>query len=57
MLFRIRPLRREWVVAEDEHGLGGIFITLVAALDFARREARRFQGARVVIELAVDDQA
>jgi hypothetical protein len=52
MVFRIRPVRREWVVAEDAHEIGGIFSTLVAALQFADREARRFQGARVIIEVS-----
>jgi hypothetical protein len=50
-LFRIHPVRGEWVVEEQAREIGGIFTTLVAALEFVAREARRFQGARAVIDL------
>jgi hypothetical protein len=43
-----------WVVVEESsgHEIGGIFTTLVAALDFVDGEARRFLQARAVIELS-----
>jgi hypothetical protein len=51
-LFRIRPQGAEWVLVEEGQQIGGIFATLVAALEFAAREGHRFQEARTVIELA-----
>jgi hypothetical protein len=40
-----------WVVEEASHEIGGVFATLVAALDFVDGEARRFREARAVIDL------
>ncbi len=49
--FRIRQRGRTWVV-EETHSrqIGGIFSTLVAALEFIDGEAHRFREARTVIE-------
>jgi hypothetical protein len=45
------PSRGTWVVEEEGHEIGGMFATLVAALDFVDGESRRFQEARAVIQL------
>lgn len=52
--FHIRRDGESWVVAQESGGreLGGIFSTLVAALEFVDGEACRFQDARAVIELS-----
>jgi hypothetical protein len=52
--FRIHrePGRGTWVVEEDGREIGGMFATLVAAVDFVDTESRRFQEARAVIELS-----
>ena len=51
--FRIHrePGRGTWVVEEERREIGGLFATLLAALDFVSGESRRFQGVRAVIEL------
>jgi hypothetical protein len=42
-----------WVVEEEaSRQIGGIFATLLAALQFAAGESRRFQRARTVVELS-----
>jgi hypothetical protein len=47
------PSRGAWVVEEEaSREIGGVFATLVAALDFVDGESRRFQRARAVIEFA-----
>jgi hypothetical protein len=52
--FHIHRDHGSWVVVEENsgHEIGGIFTTLVAALDFVDHEARRFLEARAVIELS-----
>jgi hypothetical protein len=52
--FRIHrePGRGAWVVEEDGREIGGMFATLLAAIDFVDTESRRFQEARAVIELS-----
>lgn len=40
------------VEEEASREIGGVFATLVAALDFVDGESRRFQRARAVIEFA-----
>ncbi len=50
--FHIQRDGGAWVVADDGRAIGGIFATLVAALDFVDREAARFRQARAVIELS-----
>jgi hypothetical protein len=59
--FHIHRDQQSWVVVEESSGneIGGIFKTLVAALDFVDGEARRFLKARAVIELSprVDGRA
>jgi hypothetical protein len=52
--FHIHRDHGSWVVVEESsgHEIGGIFKTLVAALDFVDGEARRFLKARAVIELS-----
>ncbi len=51
--FRIHRERGSWVVVQESSGqeIGGIFTTLIAALNFVDGEARRFQQACAVIEL------
>jgi hypothetical protein len=51
-LFHIRPQRGEWLVLEEAGDIGGIFATLVSAVEFVRREARRYRSARTIIEFA-----
>ena len=47
------PGQGAWVVEEeDSRQIGGLFATLIAALDFVDGESRRFQQARAVIELS-----
>jgi hypothetical protein len=47
------PSRGAWVVEEEaSREIGGIFATLIAALEFVDGESRRFQQARAVIEFA-----
>jgi hypothetical protein len=47
------PRRSGWVVIEEGHReIGGVFTTLIAALDFVGEEARRFRGAKAVIEFS-----
>ncbi len=42
-----------WVVEEEaSRQIGGLFATLVAALQFVADESRRFQRARTVVELS-----
>jgi hypothetical protein len=42
-----------WVVEEEaSRHIGGLFVTLAAALDYVSKESRRFARARVVIELS-----
>ena len=43
--------RGSWVVEEEGHEIGGMFATLVAALDFVDAESRRFQQARAIVQL------
>ncbi len=52
--FRIHrePGRGTWLVEEDRREVGGMFATLLAAIDFVDVESRRFQEARAVIELS-----
>jgi hypothetical protein len=52
--FRIHRDHGSWVVVEENSGreIGGLFSTLIAALDFVDHEARRFLEARAVIELS-----
>jgi hypothetical protein len=52
--FHIHRDHGSWVVVEETSGraIGGIFTTLVAALDFVDHEARRFLEARAVIEFS-----
>jgi hypothetical protein len=52
-VFRIRPQGGSWSVVEEtsRYEIGGVFFTLVAALQFVDRESRRFHGARTIIEL------
>jgi hypothetical protein len=52
--FHIHRDHGSWVVVEETSGreIGGVFTTLIAALDFVDHEARRFLGARAVIELS-----
>ncbi len=52
--FRIHrePGRGTWLVEEDGREIGGMFATLLAAIDFVDAESRRFQGARAIIELS-----
>jgi hypothetical protein len=52
--FHIRRDHGSWIVVEENsgRGIGGVFTTLVAALDFVDGEARRFLAARAVIELS-----
>jgi hypothetical protein len=49
-LFHIRPQRGQWLVVEEAGDIGGVFATLMSAVEFVRREARRFRGARTIIE-------
>jgi hypothetical protein len=51
--FRIRRVGGTWVVFEENSGreIGGVFATLIAALDFVDGEARRFHQATAVIDL------
>jgi hypothetical protein len=51
-LFHIRPQRNEWLVVEEAGDIGGVFATLMSAVEFVRREARRFRSARTIIEFA-----
>jgi hypothetical protein len=45
--------RGAWVVEEEaSRQIGGVFSTLVAALDYVDSESRRFQKAQAVIEFA-----
>jgi hypothetical protein len=46
------PNRGAWVVEEEGREIGGLFATLLAALDFVHGESRRFQATRAVIELS-----
>ena len=47
------PGQRAWVVEEEANRqIGGVFATLLAALDFVDGESRRFQGARAIIEFS-----
>ncbi len=52
--FHIHRDHGSWVVVEENshREIGGIFTTLVAALNFVDGEARRFLRARAVIELS-----
>jgi hypothetical protein len=52
--FRIRRSGRAWLVLEETHdcALGGIFSTLVAALEFVDGEAARYQQAEAIVELS-----
>ena len=52
--FHVHRDRGSWVVVEENSGreIGGVFTTLVAALDFVDHEARRFVEARTVIDLS-----
>jgi hypothetical protein len=47
--FVIRPRGGIWEVEDARGDAGGLFVTLAAALTFARREAARAPSARVVI--------
>jgi|HubBroStandDraft_4_1064222.scaffolds.fasta_scaffold531065_2 hypothetical protein len=52
------PGHGTWVVEEeDNREIGGIFATLLAALDFVDGESRRFQVAQAVIELSPREPA
>ncbi len=47
------PGQGAWVVEEEANRqIGGVFATLVAALDFVDGESRRFQKSRAVIEFS-----
>jgi hypothetical protein len=52
--FRIHrePGRGTWVVEEEGREIGGMFATLLAAIDFVDAESRRFEETRAVIEFA-----
>jgi hypothetical protein len=42
-----------WVVEEEaSRQIGGVFSSLVAALDYVDSESRRFQKAQTLVELA-----
>ena len=45
----IRQCNRLWVVEDAEHGRGGAFVSLAAALAFARREVAGVPSARFII--------
>jgi hypothetical protein len=51
--FHIHRDHGSWIVVQESsgHEIGGIFTTLVAALNFVDGEARRFEQVRAVIEL------
>ncbi len=51
--FHIRRDGATWVVVEESAGgeIGGIFSTLIAALEFVDGEACRFRQARAIIDL------
>jgi hypothetical protein len=51
--FHIHRRHGTWIVYEESSGreIGGIFATLIAALDFVDGESRRFGEATAVIEL------
>jgi hypothetical protein len=51
--FHIRRGHGSWIVSEENggHAIGGVFATLIAALDFVDGESRRFGEATAVIEL------
>jgi hypothetical protein len=52
--FRIRRSGRAWLVMEEtyECALGGIFSTLVAALEFVDGEAARYRQAEAIVDLS-----
>jgi len=51
--FRIRRSGRAWLVMEETHerSLGGIFSTLVAALEFVDGESARYRQAEAIVDL------
>jgi hypothetical protein len=54
---RIRRDGGSWRVREDGlDRIGGIFVSLASAVDFARGELRGMRGAYVVLELGGDDE-
>ncbi len=54
VVFRIRRSGRAWLVMEETHecALGGIFATLVAALEFVDGEAARYRQAQAIVDLS-----
>jgi hypothetical protein len=54
ILFRIRRSGRAWLVMEETHesAVGGIFSTLVAALEFVDGESARYRQAEAIVDLS-----